>query len=57
MTTALGSGIEWVSVISSISKGPTEKVPESGTSVSGTSSSKPTSASLRRSSAAVNLVA
>ncbi len=57
MTSALGSGIEWVSVISSISKGPTEKRPLKGITVSGTRSSRPASASLRRSTAAVNGVA
>ena len=42
---ALGSGIEWVSVISSISNGPTENLPDSGTSVIGTSCSSPASIS------------
>ena len=56
-TTALGSGIEWVSVISSSSNGPTENWPDIGTSVIGTSCSIPASISLGRSTAAVNGVA
>ena len=56
-TTALGSGIEWVSVISSISNGPTENRPESGISVIGAASLRPASTSLRRTSDAVKGVA
>ena len=33
ITTALGSGIEWVMVMSSISKGPSVKLPDIGISV------------------------
>ena len=57
MAMALGSGIEWVRVISSRSKGPTRKRPLNGTSVIGTRSSRPASRSLWRSTERVNLVA
>jgi len=56
-TTALGSGIEWVSVTSSSSNGPTANLPDIGTSTIGTSSSRPASASFKRSRAAVKGVA
>ena len=52
-----GSGIEWVRVISSSSNGPSVIVPPSGTSVIGTSSSRPASRSFSRSTKAVNGVA
>ena len=56
-TTALGSGIEWVKVTSSISKGPmSRRLPREISVISGVSSS-PSSTSLRRSSAAVKGVA
>ena len=57
MTSALGSGIEWVSVISSISNGPTVKRPDIGTSVISTSSASPASISLGMTIEMVNGVA
>ena len=56
-TTALGSGIEWVMVMSSISKGPSAKLPDIGISVIFASPRRLASASLRRSTAAVKGVA
>ena len=52
-----GSGIEWVSVISSSSNGPSRMWPESGTSLISTSSSRSFSRSFSRSRKAVNGVA
>ncbi len=56
-TTALGSGIEWVSVISSSSKGPILNLPDIGISVIFALPSSPASFSLRRSTEAVKGVA
>ncbi len=53
-TTALGSGIEWVWLISWISNGPTTKLAPSATSRRSTSPSRPASSSLRRTRDAVN---
>ena len=58
IASALGSGIEWVRVISSSSNGARLKLAaDSGISVIGTASTRPASRSLRRSTAAVNGVA
>ena len=57
IATPLGSGIEWVSVSSCISKGPSVSVPRSGISVIFASSSSPCSRSFSRSRKAVNGVA
>ena len=56
-TTALGSGIECVSVISSSSNGPSENLPDIGTTVIGTSSRSSAFASFARSTEAVKGVA
>ncbi len=52
-----GSGIEWVSVISSISKGPSEILPPRGTTVISASSNRPASRSFSRRMKAVKGVA
>ena len=57
ITTALGSGIEWVRVISSSSNGPIGELARHRHSVIGTLSSSPASTQLARSSEAVNGVA
>ena len=57
MSSAFGSGIEWVSEMKVSAKGARSSRPESGTSVSGTSSSSPPSRSFSRSSAAAKGVA
>ena len=57
MASALDSGIECATEISSTSNGPTSKRPSSGTSLIGSCSLPPNSASLAFSSAAVNGVA
>ena len=56
-TTALGSGIEWVMEMSSISKGPRAKLPDIGISVIFASPRRLASASFRRRTAAVKGVA
>ena len=53
----LGSGMEWVKRTKSMSKGPMVRPPDSGTSIRSTASSRPASASLRRTSEAVKGVA
>ncbi len=57
MARPLGSGIEWVRVISESSNGPSVMVPSSGTSVIDTSSRMPASRSFSRTRKAVNGVA
>ena len=57
MSSAFGSGIEWVSEMKVSAKGARSSRPESGTSVSGTSFSSPASFSFSRSSAAAKGVA
>ncbi len=54
---AFGSGIEWVSVISSIENGPTSNLPINGTSIISISVVLSENSSLDRSNAAVNGVA
>jgi hypothetical protein len=56
-TTALGSGIECVRVMSSTSNGASDTLPDIGMSVIGASRASPASSSLRRRTDAVNGVA